>query len=140
MTNIIECTDLVAGYVPGVNILNGCDLVVASGEFVGIIGPNGAGKSTLMKAVLGLVTVRSGSVKLDGDDITGQPAHKLVQRGVGFVPQTNNVFPSLTVRENLEMGCFVKPEELRRSLRGRDGAVPPPRRARRPEGLVPVRW
>jgi branched-chain amino acid transport system ATP-binding protein len=110
VTNIIECTDLVAGYVPGVNILNGCDLVVASGEFVGIIGPNGAGKSTLMKAVLGLVTVRSGSVKLDGADITGQAAHKLVQRGVGFVPQTNNVFPSLTVRENLEMGCFVKPK------------------------------
>jgi branched-chain amino acid transport system ATP-binding protein len=110
VTNIIECTDLVAGYVPGVNILNGCDLVVAAGEFVGIIGPNGAGKSTLMKAVLGLVTVRSGSVKLDGADITGQPAHKLVQRGVGFVPQTNNVFPSLTVRENLEMGCFVKPK------------------------------
>jgi branched-chain amino acid transport system ATP-binding protein len=110
VTNIIECTDLVAGYVPGVNILNGCDLVVASGEFVGIIGPNGAGKSTLMKAVLGLVTIRSGSVKLDGADITGQPAHRLVQRGVGFVPQTNNVFPSLTVRENLEMGCFVKPK------------------------------
>jgi branched-chain amino acid transport system ATP-binding protein len=110
VTNIIECSDLVAGYVPGVNILNGCDLTVASGEFVGIIGPNGAGKSTLMKAVLGLVTIRSGTVKLDGDDITGQPPHKLVQRGVGFVPQTNNVFPSLTVRENLEMGCFVNPK------------------------------
>jgi branched-chain amino acid transport system ATP-binding protein len=112
VTNIIECTDLVAGYVPGVNILNGCDLVVASGEFVGIIGPNGAGKSTLMKAVLGLVTVRSGSVLLDGVEITGQPPHKLVQRGVGFVPQTNNVFPSLTVRENLEMGCFVNPKRF----------------------------
>jgi branched-chain amino acid transport system ATP-binding protein len=112
MTNIIECTDLVAGYVPGVNILNGCDLTVGAAEFVGIIGPNGAGKSTLMKAVLGLVTIRSGSVKLDGRDITGQPAHRLVQRGVGFVPQTNNVFPSLTVRENLEMGCFVNPKSF----------------------------
>jgi branched-chain amino acid transport system ATP-binding protein len=112
MTNIIECADLVAGYVPGVNILNGCDLIVGPGEFVGIIGPNGAGKSTLMKAVLGLVTIRSGSVKLDGQDITGQPAHRLVQRGVGFVPQTNNVFPSLTVRENLEMGCFVNPKSF----------------------------
>jgi branched-chain amino acid transport system ATP-binding protein len=112
VTDIIECSDLVAGYVPGVNILNGCDLVVATGEFVGIIGPNGAGKSTLMKAVLGLVTVRSGSVRLDGDDITGQPPHKLVQRGVGFVPQTNNVFPSLTVSENLEMGCFVNPRSF----------------------------
>ncbi len=111
-TNIVECEALVAGYVPGVNILNGCDLVVGAGEFVGIIGPNGAGKSTLMKAVLGLVTIRSGHVRLEGDEITGQPPHKLVQRGVGFVPQTNNVFPSLTVRENLEMGCFLKPKQF----------------------------
>ena len=111
-TNIVECEELVAGYVPGVNILNGCDLVVGPGEFVGIIGPNGAGKSTLMKAVLGLVTIRSGHVRLKGEDITGQPPHKLVQRGVGFVPQTNNVFPSLTVRENLEMGCFLKPKQF----------------------------
>ena len=110
--NIVECEELVAGYVPGVNILNGCDLVVGPGEFVGIIGPNGAGKSTLMKAVLGLVTIRSGHVRLEGEDITGQPPHKLVQRGVGFVPQTNNVFPSLTVRENLEMGCFLKPKQF----------------------------
>ena len=110
--NIVECEELVAGYVPGVNILNGCDLVVGPGEFVGIIGPNGAGKSTLMKAVLGLVTIRSGHVRLKGEDITGQPPHKLVQRGVGFVPQTNNVFPSLTVRENLEMGCFLKPKQF----------------------------
>ena len=110
--NIVECEELVAGYVPGVNILNGCDIVVGPGEFVGIIGPNGAGKSTLMKAVLGLVTIRSGHVRLEGEDITGQPPHKLVQRGVGFVPQTNNVFPSLTVRENLEMGCFLKPKQF----------------------------
>jgi branched-chain amino acid transport system ATP-binding protein len=110
--NIIECEKSVAGYVPGVNILNGCDLVVGAGEFVGIIGPNGAGKSTLMKAVLGLVSIRSGIVRLEGDDITGQPPHKLVQRGVGFVPQTNNVFPSLTVRENLEMGCFLNPKSF----------------------------
>jgi branched-chain amino acid transport system ATP-binding protein len=108
--NVIEAEDLVAGYVPEVNILNGCNLTVAPGEFVGIIGPNGAGKSTLLKAALGMVTVRSGSIRLNGDDITGQPAHKLVQRGVGFVPQTRNVFPSLTVRENLEMGCFLAPK------------------------------
>jgi ABC-type branched-subunit amino acid transport system ATPase component len=108
-TNIVECESVVAGYVPGVNILNGCDVTVAPGEFVGIIGPNGAGKSTLMKAILGLVEVRSGTVRLNGEDITGQAAHKLVRRGVGFVPQTNNVFPSLTVRENLEMGCFLQP-------------------------------
>ena len=111
--NIVECEALVAGYVPGVNILNGCDLTVAQGEFVGIIGPNGAGKSTLMKAVLGLVTIRSGEVRLEDKNITGQPPHRLVQRGVGFVPQTNNVFPSLTVRENLEMGCFLNPKSFR---------------------------
>jgi len=110
--NIVECEGLVAGYVPGVNILNGCDLTVAQGEFVGIIGPNGAGKSTLMKAVLGLVAIREGEVRLDGEVITGQPPHRLVQRGVGFVPQTNNVFPSLTVRENLEMGCFLNPKSF----------------------------
>ncbi len=108
--DIVECEGLVAGYVPGVNILNGCDLTVGAGEFVGIIGPNGAGKSTLMKAVLGLVNIRSGQVRLEGEDITGQPPHRLVQRGVGFVPQTNNVFPSLTVKENLEMGCFLHPK------------------------------
>jgi len=110
--NVIEARDIVAGYVPGVDILRGCDVTVAPGEFVGIIGPNGAGKSTFLKAVLGMVSVRSGTVLLHGDDITGQPAHKLVQRGVGLVPQTKNVFPALTVRENLEMGCFVTPKRF----------------------------
>jgi branched-chain amino acid transport system ATP-binding protein len=109
---VIEATDLVAGYIPEVNILNGCNLTVSPGEFVGIIGPNGAGKSTFLKAVLGLVGVRSGTILLHGDDITGQPAHKLVKRGVGFVPQTKNVFQTLTVRENLEMGCFLAPKRF----------------------------
>jgi branched-chain amino acid transport system ATP-binding protein len=107
--SVIECAEIVAGYVPEVNILNGCNLTVGPGEFVGIIGPNGAGKSTLLKAVLGLVHVRSGSVTLHGDDITGHKAFQLVARGVGYVPQTRNVFPSLTVRENLEMGAFLQP-------------------------------
>ncbi len=110
--NVVEASDVVAGYVPEVNILNGCDLTVAPGEFVGIIGPNGAGKSTLLKAMLGMVTVRSGSIRLNGEEITGQPAHKLVQRGVGFVPQTRNVFQTLTVKENLEMGCFLAPKRF----------------------------
>jgi branched-chain amino acid transport system ATP-binding protein len=110
--NVIEARDVVAGYVSEVNILNGCDLTVAPGEFVGIIGPNGAGKSTLLKAILGMVSVRSGAILLNGDEITGQPAHKLVQRGVGFVPQTRNVFQALTVRENLEMGCFLAPKRF----------------------------
>jgi len=102
----------VAGYVPEVNILNGCDLTVAPGEFVGIIGPNGAGKSTFLKAVLGLVPVHSGTVLLHGTNITGEPPHKLVRRGVGFVPQNRNVFQTLTVRENLEMGCFLAPKRF----------------------------
>jgi branched-chain amino acid transport system ATP-binding protein len=111
-TPVIEAADVIAGYVPEVNILNGCNLRVEPGEFVGIIGPNGAGKSTLLKAVLGLVTVSTGKVFLDGEDITGHKPHELVQRGVGFVPQTKNVFPSLTVSENLEMGCFLKPKQF----------------------------
>jgi branched-chain amino acid transport system ATP-binding protein len=109
---VIECTEIVAGYVPEVNILNGCNLTVAEGELVGIIGPNGAGKSTLLRAVLGLVSVRTGTVTLRGEDITGHKAHELVARGVGFVPQTRNVFPSLTVRENLEMGTYLQPSRF----------------------------
>ncbi|MGH9134984.1 MAG: ABC transporter ATP-binding protein [Ilumatobacteraceae bacterium] len=106
---VLEAHDLIAGYVPEVNILNGCNLVVNPGEFVGVIGPNGAGKSTLLKAVLGQCSVRSGRVMLGADDITGKQAHELVPMGVAYVPQNDNVFPSLTVRENLEMGCFLKP-------------------------------
>jgi ABC-type branched-subunit amino acid transport system ATPase component len=103
---LLRADELVAGYLPGVNILNGCDLYCADGELVGIIGPNGAGKSTLLKALFGLVKVRTGSVTLRGEDITGLKANRLVTKGVGFVPQTNNVFPSLTIQENLEMGCY----------------------------------
>ena len=109
MTKVLHATDLVAGYIPEVNILNGCNLEVSAGEFVGIIGPNGAGKSTFLKAVLGQCKVRSGKIFLNEQEITGRKAHELVAMGVGYVPQTKNVFPSLTVRENLEMGCFLKP-------------------------------
>ena len=110
---VLDAKELVAGYIPEVNILNGCNLEVRAGEIVGIIGPNGAGKSTFLKAVLGLCKVRSGSIHLNGDDITGRKAHELVPLGVGYVPQTKNVFPTLTVRENLEMGCFLKPTVFR---------------------------
>ncbi len=109
---LLRCDEVVAGYVPGVNILNGCDLYVGDGELVGIIGPNGAGKSTLLKAMFGLVTIRSGTVVLRGEDITGLKAHALVRKGVGFVPQTENVFPSLTIEENLEMGSFQAPKRF----------------------------
>jgi branched-chain amino acid transport system ATP-binding protein len=110
---LLEAVDLVAGYVAEVNILNGCNLVLDDGELVGIIGPNGAGKSTLLKALFGLIPVRSGHVRFRGEEITGAQAHDLVSRGVGYVPQTNNVFPRLTVEENLEMGLFLRPKLFR---------------------------
>jgi branched-chain amino acid transport system ATP-binding protein len=98
----------VAGYVPGVNILRGCDFYLQDGELVGIIGPNGAGKSTLLKTLFGLIPVRSGNVTLRGEDITSAPAHRLVSLGVGYVPQNNNVFPSLTIEENMQMGVYLR--------------------------------
>jgi len=99
--------DLVGGYVPEVDILKGVNLTLQQGELVGIIGPNGAGKSTLVKAIFGLLDVRSGKVLLRGDDITGMPTHELVSRGMGYVPQRANVFPSLTVEDNLRMGLYL---------------------------------
>jgi branched-chain amino acid transport system ATP-binding protein len=101
--------DLVGGYVPGVDILKGVNLTLQQGELVGIIGPNGAGKSTLVKAIFGLVAIRSGKVWLKGTDITGLPTHELVSRGMGYVPQRANVFASLSVEDNLRMGLFLNP-------------------------------
>ena len=113
---VLRADNLVAGYLPGVNILNGCTIEAYPGELIGIIGPNGAGKSTLLKALFGLVKIREGSVTLNGEDITGFKTNKLVQMGVGFVPQTNNVFPSLTIQENLQMGLFLQPKRLNERL------------------------
>ncbi|WP_229054189.1 ABC transporter ATP-binding protein [Aeromicrobium sp. Leaf350] len=107
---VLRADDVTGGYLPGIDILNGADLYCQPGELVGIIGPNGAGKSTLLKALFGLVQVRSGAITLKGDDIIGQRADQLVSKGIGFVPQTNNVFPSLTIEENLAMGCYQEPK------------------------------
>jgi len=109
-TVLLDARDVVAGYLPGVDILNGCNLALVGGELVGVIGPNGAGKSTLVKALFGLLDVRRGSVMLRGDDISGVAPHLLVARGMGYVPQSANVFPSLSVRENLEMGLYLQPD------------------------------
>ena len=113
---LIHVNNIRAGYVPGVDILNGCSLELSPGELVGIIGPNGAGKSTLLKALFGLLEVREGSVKFKGEEITGLTAHELVSRGIGYVPQNNNVFPSLTISENLEMGVFLRPKSFKERL------------------------
>lgn len=116
MNNVIEVKDLYAGYLPGVNILNGINFHASEGELVGIIGPNGAGKSTLLKSIFGLVKVREGSIELRGKNITGLRANKLVSNGVGYVPQNNNVFPSLSIEENLQMGMFQKPQNYSERL------------------------
>lgn len=109
---VVDVQNLVAGYLPGVDILNGCNLTASAGELIGIIGPNGAGKSTLLKAIFGMVNIRQGTILLNGDPITGLKANQLVAKGVGFVPQNNNVFPSLTISENLQMGVFQEPEKF----------------------------
>ena len=113
---VVEVKTVTAGYLPGVNILNACSLTAYDGELIGIIGPNGAGKSTLLKSIFGQVKVREGEILLRGENITNLKANKLVAKGVGFVPQTNNVFPTLTIQENLEMGMFLKPKGLHERL------------------------
>jgi branched-chain amino acid transport system ATP-binding protein len=110
---VVHADNLHAGYLPGINILNGCSLTANQGDLIGIIGPNGAGKSTLLKAIFGLVNVREGKVLLNGEDITNLKANNLVSKGVAFVPQNNNVFPSLTIQENLEMGVFQTPKRFK---------------------------
>jgi ABC-type branched-subunit amino acid transport system ATPase component len=108
---ILSARDIVSGYGP-VQILKGVSVEVLPGEIVTIIGPNGAGKSTLLKAIFGLLPVTEGHVSLHGIDITRLSTENLVRAGVGFVPQTNNVFSSLTIRENLLMGGFIRDEGL----------------------------
>jgi branched-chain amino acid transport system ATP-binding protein len=109
---ILNADNVFAGYLPGIDILNGCSMEVREGELIGIIGPNGAGKSTFLKALFGLVPIREGSVTLGDQDITNKRADELVQMGVGFVPQNNNVFPSLSIKENLEMGAYQSPKKF----------------------------
>ena len=103
---ILECNGIAAGYVKGLNILQGVDLVVSEGEIVSIIGPNGAGKSTLLKGIMGLINVSAGRFYINGTDKTNLPTHKIVNEGIGYVPQVENVFPSLTIEENIEIGAW----------------------------------
>ena len=109
---VLTIDDIHCGYGE-TEILHGVSLRVRQGEIVVIIGPNGAGKSTAMKSVFGLVNVTGGSVRLGDEDITALPPDRVVRRGVCYVPQTSNVFPNLSVEENLEMGGYVRTDDLR---------------------------
>jgi len=103
---ILECNGIAAGYVKGLNILQGLDLIVSEGEIISIIGPNGAGKSTLLKAIMGLINISGGRFFINGADKTNLPTHKIINEGIGYVPQVENVFPSLTIEENIEIGAW----------------------------------
>ena len=103
---LLSTKGVVAGYVPEVNILNGVSIDVREGEIVTVVGPNGAGKSTLIKTIFGLLTPREGTVLFRGDDIGGHKPHTITRKGMSYVPQLDNVFPSLTVDENLQLGSL----------------------------------
>jgi ABC-type branched-subunit amino acid transport system ATPase component len=105
---MLETSDLVAGYVPEVDILNGVSIRVREGEIVTIVGPNGAGKSTLIKTIYGLVRARKGSISFQGNDISSRKPHDCTRLGMSYVPQLDNVFQTLTVEENLEMGALER--------------------------------
>lgn len=112
---MLKLTDVVSGYTD-LDIIRGVSLEVRKGEIVTIIGPNGSGKSTLMKTIFGLVELRSGKIQFDGADISRLRTDKIVRKGMGYVPQEQNVFPSLTVMENLEMGAFIQKDKFMEGL------------------------
>ena len=111
-----EGNKMTAGYGSGPDIINSCSIKVNRGEIVAILGPNGAGKSTAMKAMLGLLNLKSGSIFIDGKNISNLSPQDRVKHGISFVPQTRNVFAGLTVRENLEVGAFLRDDELNKVI------------------------
>jgi neutral amino acid transport system ATP-binding protein len=112
---LLEVKDVRAGYTPGSDILNGIDFVVKPGELVAVIGGNGAGKSTLAKTIFGLLTPHTGTITFKGEEIGGLKSDRIVQKGMCFVPQIANVFRSLTIEENLDMGGFILSTDLQQS-------------------------
>ncbi|PVH28736.1 ABC transporter ATP-binding protein [Pararhodobacter oceanensis] len=108
--------DAMTGGYGGADILHGCTIAVEKGQIAVIVGPNGAGKSTAMKAVFGMLNLRSGAVRLGGEDITALSPQARVNKGMGFVPQTNNIFPSMSVEENLEMGAFIRTDDYAQTM------------------------
>ncbi|MDA9706434.1 ABC transporter ATP-binding protein [Acidimicrobiaceae bacterium] len=113
---VIECNGIAAGYVKGLNILQGIDMIINEKEIVSIIGPNGAGKSTLLKAIMGIINISGGRFFIDGVEKTNTPTHQIVKEGVGYVPQVENVFPSLTIEENLEIGSWTIDTNIKQSI------------------------
>ena len=111
-----EGNQMTAGYDEGADIISSCTINVNKGEIVAILGPNGAGKSTAMKAMLGLLNLRSGDVTIDGKNISDLNPQDRVKRGISFVPQTRNVFADLTVRENLEVGAFLREDDINKVI------------------------
>jgi branched-chain amino acid transport system ATP-binding protein len=130
VSEVLELERVHAGYGE-TEILHGIDLHVAEREIVVVVGPNGAGKSTAMKAVFGLLNIRAGTIRLAGEDITGTPPQQVVRKGVAYVPQSANVFVSLTVEENLEMGAFVSKESPAKRIQEIFDLFPPLREKRR---------
>ena len=108
--------NMVAGYGKGPAILHDCTISVDPGQIAVIVGPNGAGKSTAMKAIFGMLNMHEGAVRLDGEDITGLSPQDRVIKGMGFVPQNNNIFTSMTVEENLEMGAFIRRDDISETM------------------------
>lgn len=108
--------EAMTGGYGGADILHSCTIAVEKGQIAVIVGPNGAGKSTAMKAVFGMLKLRAGHVKLDGEDITALTPQARVAKGMGFVPQTHNIFTSLTVEENLEMGAFIRRDDFKDTM------------------------
>ena len=111
-----EGNNMTGGYGNGPDIINSCSVKVERGEIVSILGPNGAGKSTAMKAMLGLLSLKSGSVSIDGNDISKLSPHDRIKKGISFVPQTRNVFSELTVKENLEVGAFLRENDINKVI------------------------
>ena len=115
MTKFLSCTNMTGGY-GGEDIIHGCDIEVDRNQIVVIVGPNGAGKSTAMKAMLGMISLKEGSLKLDGLDISKLTPQDRVAAGIAFVPQTMNIFSELTVEENLEIGAFLREDNVRETI------------------------
>lgn len=111
--NILKVTDVYAGYLKDLDILQGINFRIAPGELVAVIGPNGAGKSTLAKAIFGLLTPNKGTIVFKGENIAGLKSNQIVRKGMCYVPQITNVFSSLSVEENLEMGAFIRSGSLK---------------------------